>query len=386
MTVIADSGALKAFCDRVSGADFITVDTEFIRDKTYWPVLCLIQIGGPDEAHVIDTLADGIDLSPIFALMEKPDLLKVFHAARQDFEIFHHMTGKVPAPVFDTQVSAMVCGFGEQVAYDTLVAKLSKARIDKTMRFTDWARRPLSEKQIDYALADVTHLRVVYEKLKVRLEKTGRAEWVAEEMAALCNPGLYEVDPRETWRRIKVRTAKPRLLAVLRELAAWREEQALAKDVPRNRILRDEGLVEIAAHAPTTRDELAKLRSLRGNQSGGSMGDGLLQAVARGLAVPDKDCPRPEHGRGFQQRPGPSADLLKVLLKMKAEKHDVAQRLIANTEEIEAIALDDNADVPALSGWRRELFGEDALALKHGRLALTADGSEILTIELKSGG
>jgi ribonuclease D len=382
MTVIAENGALKAFCDRVANADFITVDTEFIRDKTYWPVLCLIQIGGPDEAWAIDALADGIDLSPVFALLEKPNLLKVFHAARQDFEIFHHMTGKVPAPVFDTQVSAMVCGFGEQVAYDTLASKLAKARIDKTMRFTDWARRPLSDKQIDYALADVTHLRVVYEKLRARLDKSGRADWVGEEMAALCSPSLYAVDPRETWRRIKVRNAKPRLLAVLRELAAWREGLAQAKDVPRSRILRDEGLVEVAVHTPKTRDDLGKLRSLRGNQAGGSVGEGILAAVERGLAVPDKECPRPEAGRGFQQRPGPSADLLKVLLKMKAEKHDVAQRLIASSDDIEAIALDDNADVPALSGWRRELFGDDAIALKHGRLALTADGAEIRTIEL----
>jgi ribonuclease D len=381
MTVIAENGALKAFCDRIADADFITVDTEFLRDKTYWPILCLIQIGGPDEAWCIDALADGIDLTPVFELLQKPDLLKVFHAARQDFEIFYHMTGKVPSPVFDTQVSAMVCGFGEQVAYDTLASKLAKARIDKTMRFTDWARRPLSEKQIAYALADVTHLRVVYEKIRDRLEKSGRAEWVAEEMAALTSPSLYAVDPRETWRRVKVRNGKPRLLAVLREVAAWREETAQAKDVPRNRIMRDEGLVEIAAHTPKSRDDLSKLRSLRGSP-GGAMGDAILEAVARGLAVPDKACPRAEPGRGFQQRPGPSADLLKVLLKMKAEKHDVAQRLIASSDDIESIALDDNADVPALHGWRRELFGEDALALKHGKLALTADGSVIRTIEL----
>lgn len=382
MTLITDNAELTAFCDRLAGSEFITVDTEFIRDKTYWPVLCLIQIGGPDEARAIDAMAEGIDLAPVFSLLSKPELMKVFHAARQDFEIFYQMAGIVPAPVFDTQVSAMVCGFGEQVAYDTLAAKLAKARIDKTMRFTDWARRPLTDKQLDYALADVTHLRIVYEKLTARLEKTDRAGWVAEEMARLTDPRLYQIDPRETWRRIKVRTAKPRFLAVLRELAAWRETEAQIRNVPRNRVLRDEGLVEIAAHNPTSKAELNALRSLRGNQAGGAMGDAIIEAVRRGLALPEKDCPAAGNDRGLAPRPGPSADLLKVLLKMKAEQHDVAQRLIASTDEIEAIAADDNADVPALTGWRRELFGEDALALKQGRLALTASGGDIRVVEL----
>jgi len=383
MTLITDNAALAAFCGRLAGAEFITVDTEFIRDKTYWPILCLVQIAGPDEAHAIDTTAEGIDLAPVLALLGDPAITKVFHAARQDFEIFWHMAGIIPAPVFDTQVSAMVCGFGDQAAYDTLVAKLARARIDKTMRFTDWARRPLTDKQLEYALADVTHLRVVYEKLRARLERNGREAWVAEEMARLTDPKLYQIDPRETWKRIKVRTAKPRFLAVLRELAAWREIEAQSRDVPRNRIMRDEGLVEIAAHVPKSRAELANLRSLRGNQAGGALGEAIVEAVRRGLALPEKDCPRPEPGRGAQARLGPSADLLKVLLKMKADKHDVAQRLIASSDDIEAIAADDEADVAALTGWRRELFGEDALALKHGRLALTAEGAEIRTIELK---
>lgn len=382
MTLITANDDLAAFCERVAGAEFITVDTEFIRDKTYWPRLCLVQIAGPDEAVAIDAQAEGIDLRPVFALMAKPDLLKVFHAARQDFEIFYQLAGRIPAPVFDTQVSAMVCGFGDAVSYENLVAKLARKHIDKTMRFTDWERRPLSPKQLDYALADVTHLRVIYEKLHARIERTGRSAWVAEEMAALTDPALYRVDARESWRRLKVRTAKPRFLAILRELARWREEEAQRRDVPRNRVLRDDALLDVAAHAPDTQPELASLRSLRGGQASGAMGESILAAIARGKAVPEAECPLPPRSRDGMMRTGPAADLLKVLLKMKSDAHDVAQKLIANSEDIEAIAADDNADVPAMHGWRRELFGEDALRLKHGRLALTADGSVVRVVPL----
>ena len=386
MTLINANDDLAAFCDRVAGAEFITVDTEFIRDKTYWPRLCLVQIAGPDEAVAIDAQAEGIDLRPVFALMAKPDLLKVFHAARQDFEIFYQLAGRIPAPVFDTQVSAMVCGFGDAVSYETLVAKLARKHIDKTMRFTDWERRPLSPKQLDYALADVTHLRVIYEKLHARIERTGRSAWVAEEMAALTDPALYRVDARESWRRLKVRTAKPRFLAILRELARWREEEAQRRDVPRNRVLRDDALLDVAAHAPDALPELASLRSLRGGQASGAMGEAILAAIARGKAVPEADCPQPPRSRDGMMRIGPAADLLKVLLKMKSDAHDVAQKLIANSEDIEAIAADDNADVPAMHGWRRELFGEDALRLKHGRLALTADGNVVRVVPLDGAG
>ena len=386
MTLINANDDLAAFCDRVAGAEFITVDTEFIRDKTYWPRLCLVQIAGPDEAVAIDAQAEGIDLRPVFALLAKPDLLKVFHAARQDFEIFYQLAGRIPAPVFDTQVSAMVCGFGDAVSYETLVAKLARKHIDKTMRFTDWERRPLSPKQLDYALADVTHLRVIYEKLHARIERTGRSAWVAEEMAALTDPALYRVDARESWRRLKVRTAKPRFLAILRELARWREEEAQRRDVPRNRVLRDDALLDVAAHAPDALPELASLRSLRGGQASGAMGEAILAAIARGKAVPEADCPQPPRSRDGMMRIGPAADLLKVLLKMKSDAHDVAQKLIANSEDIEAIAADDNADVPAMHGWRRELFGEDALRLKHGRLALTADGNVVRVVPLDGTG
>lgn len=382
MLLITDNGALVDFCARLSAAEYITVDTEFLRDKTYYPKLCLVQVGGPDEAAAIDSLADGLDLTPLLDLMRNPDVLKVFHAGRQDFEIFYRLMGELPAPVFDTQVSAMVCGFGDSVGYETLVIELARKRIDKTMRFTDWGRRPLSEKQLTYALGDVTHLRVVYEKLRDKLEKNGRTAWVSEEMATLNDPAIYLADPREIWKRLKVRTTKPRFLAILREVAAWREEEAQRRDVPRNRVLRDDSLTELAAHAPASKEDLKALRGLHGGQSGGASGDAILAAVARGVAVPQADCPTPRKQRQPGSKTGSSTELLKVLLKLKCDTHGVAQKLIANSDDIEAIAADDGADVQALRGWRREIFGEDAIALKHGRLALTAKGSKILVVPL----
>jgi len=370
MTLITDSGDLTAFCARLSREDYITVDTEFMREKTYWPKLCLVQVGGTEEAAAIDALAPGLDLAPLLALLEKPALLKVFHAARQDVEIFYQLAGAVPAPLFDSQIAAMVCGFGDSVAYDTLVAKLTKARIDKSSRFADWSHRPLTKRQLDYALADVIHLRQVYEKLKARLDRSGRSHWLEAEMAVLTDPATYRMEPEEAWRRIKLRGANPRRLAVLREIAAWREREAQARDVPRNRIVRDEALVDIAARAPKSVAELARTRGMGRGLAEGRQGEALLAAIARGLALPAEDCPeppeRPERPAGL----GPVIDLLKVLLKMKCEDYGVAQRLVASSEDLERIAADDRADVPALRGWRREVFGEDALAVKHGRLAL----------------
>lgn len=382
MLLITKNEDLRGFCDRLSTAEFITVDTEFLRDRTYWPKLCLVQVGGPDDAAAIDALAEGLDLAPLFDLLRNEDVLKVFHAGRQDFEIFFRLMGELPNPVFDTQVSAMVCGFGDSVGYETLVSQLAKKRIDKTMRFTDWGRRPLSEKQLVYALGDVTHLRVVYEKLRDILTKNKRYQWVAEEMARLNNPDIYQVDPRETWRRLKVRSTKPRFLAILREVAALREEEAQRRDVPRNRVMRDDALTEIAAHAPRTRDDLQSLRALHQGQIGGAMGDAILAAVDRGRKLQEADCPAPARQRAQNNKAGPAGDLLKVLLKIKCENHGVAQKLIANSEDIDAIAQDDNADVPALRGWRRDIFGDDALALKHGRLALTAKGSKIKVVPI----
>ena len=382
MSLITDTDALAGLCSRLATSEFVTVDTEFIRDKTYWPILCLVQLAGEDEFAAVDPLADGMDLTPLLDLMRDRSVLKVFHAARQDFEIFHRLMGMVPQPVFDTQVSAMVCGFGDQVGYETIVAKLARQSIDKTMRFTDWQRRPLSDKQLEYALADVTHLRVVYQKLREMLEQNGRAEWVAEEMQTLTGDELYQFDPRQSWRRVKSRNPKPRFLAILREVAAWRETEAQTRDVPRNRIVRDDALLEIAAHRPKTEQDLANLRGLNRGQAQGAVARALLDAVAKGVALPDRECPAAPKSGQTAGPVGPSADLLKVLVKLKSEEHNVAQKLIATTDDLEAIAADDNANVPALKGWRREMFGEDALALKHGRLALTADGKNIKVVAL----
>lgn len=377
MSLIIDNAPLAAFCDRLSQEKYVTVDTEFLREQTYWPELCLVQVGGSAEAAAIDALAPGIDLTPLFDLLRNPNVTKVFHAARQDVEIFLKRMGTVPTPLFDTQIAAMVCGFGDQVGYETLAKKLAKATIDKSSRFTDWSLRPLTGKQLNYALSDVTHLRPIYEKLARQLDRTGRASWLAAEMEALAHPSTYQVEPRDAWRRLKVRTPKPRFLAVLREVAAWRESYAQEKDVPRNRILRDEAVVEIAAHTPSTVDQLVRVRSLSRKMAEGHQGKAILEAVARGTSVPPEDCPTPPSRPDLPRGLGPVVDLLKVLLKMKCEEHDVAQRLVASAADLELIAADDSADVQALTGWRRELFGDDAIALKHGRLALTVVGQEL---------
>ncbi len=382
MTLIADTGELARFCTRQSEAEYVTIDTEFMRDRTYWPKLCLVQIAGPEETAAIDAMAPGLDLAPLHELLANPAVLKVFHAARQDIEIFFHLTGRIPAPLVDTQVAAMVCGFGDAVSYENLAAKLAGARIDKSSRFTDWSHRPLTDKQLQYALSDVTHLRPAYEKLKRRIEKSGRGQWVEEEMGVLTDPATYRLDPREAWRRLKTRSDNRRLLAILREVAAWREEEAQNRDLPRNRVLKDESLIEIAAHAPTTADELARSRGMQRGFAEGRMGQGLLAAVKRGIELPDAECPKPAPRIDLPAGLAPVIDLLRVLLKTKCEEHDVAQKLVANAEDLSLIAADDKADVPALSGWRREMFGEDAIALKHGRLALTANGKRILVVPI----
>jgi ribonuclease D len=377
MTLITDTPALAAFCERQRQAEFVAVDTEFMRDKTYWPQLCLVQVAGPEEAAAIDAQAPGLDLAPLLALLDDPRTVKVFHAARQDVEIFFHMTGRIPAPLVDTQVAAMVCGFGDAVSYENLAAKLAGARIDKSSRFTDWLRRPLTERQLLYALSDVTHLRPAYEHLKRRLAQTGRTEWVAEEMAVLTAPATYRLDPREAWRRIKFRTDKARTLAVLREVAAWREEEAQRRDLPRNRVLKDETLCEIAAHAPSDVEHLARCRGLSRSVAENRQGAQILAAVQRGLALPAAECPEPAPRRDLPAGLGPLIELLRVLLKMRCEDHGVAQKLVANADDLELIAADDRAEVPALHGWRREVFGADALALKQGRLALTVAGRRV---------
>ncbi|HEY0524649.1 MAG TPA: ribonuclease D [Stellaceae bacterium] len=382
MTLIADTDALTAFCRRQASAAYIAVDTEFMRDKTYWPQLCLVQIAGPEEAAAIDVLAPEIDPAPLYALMADPGVLKVFHAARQDIEVFHHLTGVVPAPLFDTQVAAMVCGFGESVSYETLASKLAGARLDKSSRFTDWAQRPLTERQLNYALADVIHLRTAYEKIRARLERNGREHWLEDEMAELTDAATYRVVPEESWRRFKLRGGNGRFLAILRELAAWRERAAQQRNLPRNRIVRDESLLEIAAHAPRTVNDLARTRSLGKGVAEGKFGTELMAAVERGMAVPESEQPRLAPRAELPSGLGPVVDLLRVLLKLRSEENDVAQRLVANAEDLEMIAADDHAPVRALTGWRYDLFGRDALELKRGRIALTANGRKIRVVTL----
>ena len=382
MTLITDTDRLTALCRDLARESYVTVDTEFMREKTYWAKLCLVQLAGSRKAAAVDPLAPGLDLSPLYELLADGRVLKVFHAARQDIEIFYHLTSAVPAPLFDTQVAAMVCGFGDSVAYETLVARLTDAHIDKLARFTDWSLRPLTETQLNYALADVTHMRAAYEELARRLARSGRKSWLEAEMAVLTDPTTYRLDPREAWRRLKTRSGKPQFLAVLREVAAWRETEARRRDVPRGWVLRDEILLEIARHAPKTVDALARTRGLPRRFAEGRAGAELLAAVRRGLAVPESERPKPSLKVESAQGLGSVVDLLKVLLKMKCEAHEVASKLVASVEDLELIAADDNAPVPALRGWRRELFGADALGLKHGKLALMVEGRRLALVPL----
>ncbi|MDJ0937006.1 MAG: ribonuclease D, partial [Kiloniellales bacterium] len=327
------------------------------------------------------TLADGIDLAPLGRLLADPKVLKVFHSARQDLEIFFHLFGQLPAPIFDTQVAAMVCGFGESVSYDRLVSQIVGARLDKVSRFADWSHRPLTPRQLDYALADVIHLRPIYERLSRQLKKSGRAAWLSEEMAVLTTPATYALEPDEAWRRLKSRSNDRRFLAVLKALAAWREVEAQRRDVPRNRILRDEQLLDVAAHTPGDAKALSRTRGLSRDFAEGRMGRGILEAIKAGQATPAEQRPKPPPRHERISGLGPVVDLLKVLLKAKCESHGVAQKLIASAADLELIAADDKAEVPALSGWRREIFGADALKLKHGELALTILDREVCLAE-----
>jgi ribonuclease D len=381
MKLITKTDELAEFCKPLADAQFVTVDTEFMRERTYWPKLCLAQVAGPHDAAAIDALADGIDLSPLDELMANPKVLKVFHAARQDLEIFYLRMNRVPAPLFDTQVAAMVCGHGEAASYESLATKLAKARIDKSSRFTDWSRRPLSERQITYALSDVTHLRVVYEKLQRQLEKSGRLPWIAEEMAVLNDPGTYRADPEQAWRRLKPRGASPRLMAVLKEVAAWRERTAQRIDIPRQRLLRDEQLLEIASHAPKTIEELAMTRGLGRGFAEGWQGREIMEAIERARKLTDAELPQRDKAPEQLRAPGAVVDLLRTLLRLKAEQAGVAARLVANADELDRMAAG-KRDLHVLTGWRREVFGEDALALIEGRLALALHGDQAKLIQV----
>jgi ribonuclease D len=379
MTLITETSDLRAVVERLRQEPFVTIDTEFMRERTYWAKLCLVQLAGEAEAVAIDTLAPGIDLAPLLDLMADIRVLKVFHACRQDLEIFLRlMDGRMPTPVFDSQVAAMVCGFGEEVAYETLVNRVAKAKLDKSSRFTDWGRRPLSEAQLTYALSDVTHLRTIYKKLRSRIEQAGRTEWVAEETAGLTQPGLYVTEPEDAWKRLKVRSREPRFIALVQELAAWRERKAQARDLPRNRVIRDDLLMELAAQKPKDHEALRRLDRI--NLDRESMRE-VLEVITAVHALPESALPQLPQPKPPPRGLGPTVDLLRVLLKHCAEESDVAQRLIATSAELEELALDDEADVPALKGWRRELFGARALDLKAGRIGLAVRDRQIVLIE-----
>jgi len=362
----------------------ITIDTEFLRERTYWPKLCLVQLASsPDDARAVDALAEGIDLAPLFELMQNRAVIKVFHAARQDLEIFYHLTGEVPVPVFDTQVAAMVAGYGESVGYETLVNSIAKAGVDKAAQYTDWSRRPLSQRQISYAIADVTHLWPIYRKLSDRLAASGRSSWLDEEMAILADPKTYAPDPEQAWRRLKVRNRNGGYLAVLKGVAAWRERRAEGRNVPRNRVLRDEVVQQIASEQPRGLDGLRQIRGLSRDLKGGAEATSLLAAIDEALAAPEETLPKPKPPRRLPAEAGPMVDLLKVLLKMVSERESVASKLIATVSDLEAIAAEgEAAEVAALAGWRRHIFGDEALALRAGRLALAVTDGKLRAIPL----
>ena len=378
--LITDSQALAALCERLAAEPYVTVDTEFMRERTYWPELCVVQLGGEGDVAVVDALAPGLDTAPLGALLANPAVTKVFHAARQDVEIFLQMFGAVPTPLFDTQIAAMVAGFGDQVGYDSLVAGLAGGQIDKAHRFSDWSARPLSPAQIAYAAADVTYLRTVYERLTARLEREGRLAWVAEEMGELAQPATYRPDPETMWERLRPRTSNRRMLGVLRAIAAWREREAQRINIPRQRLVRDESLLEIAATSPRDAAALGRIRGVTRGFAEGATGQSLLDAIEAAVRLPEDALPEARAAREGA-RPSPAlVALLKVLLAEKAESHDVAPKLLASSDDIDRLAGEDAPEVPALHGWRREVFGEDALALKQGRIALGVAGKRIKLI------
>jgi len=382
-TVVTDTEALSALCERLAREEFVTVDTEFMRERTYYPELCLVQLAGETEVAIVDTVSDRLDLEPLGLLLANPAVTKVFHAARQDVEIFVQRFGVVPTPLFDTQVAAMVAGFGDQVGYDALVSSLAGGSIDKAHRFSDWAARPLSPAQMTYAAADVTWLRAVYRRLSARLEQEGRLGWVAEEMAILTNPNTYRTDPETAWERLKLRGNNRRFLALVRTLAAWREQEAQRINIPRQRLLKDETLMEIAAIAPTNSEALARARGISRGFAEGRMGASLLDAVAATTALPDASLPQVPRQREAARPSAALVQLLKVLLTARGEENAVAPKLIATSEDIDRIASEDEPDVPALHGWRRAVFGEDAIALREGRVALGVVGRRIRMIPVE---
>jgi len=380
MTLISTTKDLTAICRRLAAHPFVTVDTEFLRETTFWPRLCVVQLASEEEAVAIDAMAEGLDLAPVFELMADERLTKVFHAARQDLEIIWNLAKLIPAPLFDTQVAAMVCGFGDQVSYGDLVKTVTKVTLDKSSRFTDWSRRPLLPAQAEYAIADVTYLRDIYRFLCTKLDETGRIGWLDDEMAILTSPSIYEQHPENAWERFRNRIRKPRDLAVLMEVAAWRESEAQTRDVPRSRVLKDDIMIEIVLAAPKTPEAMGNLRAFPRGMDRSRAGAEILAAIERGLARDPKTLPKLDRERRNGCN-GATVELLRVLLRHVSESHGVAAKMIASVEDLEAIAADDHAKVAALTGWRRELFGAQALELKHGRLALTVEKGKVVPLE-----
>lgn len=383
MQVITSTDALEQLCGRLRQHDFVTVDTEFMREKTYYSRLCLIQVASEDEAAIVDPLADAIDLQPLLDLLADRNVLKIFHAARQDLEIFYELMKAVPGPLFDTQIAAMACGHGDQVGYEALIREMTGAKVDKGSRFTDWSKRPLTEKQLNYALGDVTHLIDAYKALVRELEESGRMDWVAEEMAVLDDPNLYFTAPEEAWKRLKIRNLRPREIDVLKHVAAWREREAIARDLPRSRILKDDALFEVARAAPETVAELGNLRGVPSGYERSKSAGALLDAVKTAKALPEDQ--RTVKERPVSRHPAPTdvVDLLRVLLKRQCEEYGIAPKMLASAADLEAIALNDAADVPAMKGWRRNVFGEIALQLKKGELALSLNGKHVELLDTR---
>lgn len=384
MRIVTNTADLKALIAELESAPYLALDTEFLRDQTYWPKLCLIQVASPDVAAIIDPLADGIDLKPFYELLKKPNIVKVFHAARQDIEIFQQQGGVIPNPLFDTQVAAMVCGYGDAASYETLARRIAGVEIDKSSRFTDWSRRPLSNKQLEYAIGDVTHLRKIYEVLDAQLKKTHREAWVADEIAALQSPELYAMNPANAWKRLKARTSSKRFIALLAAIAEWREREAQTRDVPRGRVLKDEAILEIAAHPPESADALERIRAIPKGFANSRMGKTLMEAIEHGRHAPPPEGIEPERPRRKREPSQAAVDLLKTLLRLRAEDANVAPRLIANADDIENLAASEDEGIAALHGWRAEVFGNDAQALRKGELGIALSKGKAVVVKLDS--
>lgn len=382
--IITDCKKLEEFCNTLKMGPFLSIDTEFLRDKTYYPRLCLIQMAAPGiDAAAVDPLAEGMDLAPVFELLADESVVKVFHAALEDLEIFYYLTGRIPHPIFDTQVAAMVCGYGDQIGYTNLVQGICAKKLDKGVQFTDWSRRPLSAKQITYALDDVIFLRDIYLKLEEDMDRKGRETWVEQEMNKLTAPKTYENHPEEAWQRIRTRTDKPKVLAVLRELAAWRESEAQRRDIPRSWVIRDGTLVDLSVHAPLNKKDLCQTRNISQDMAKGRTGEALLEAVQRGLDTPKDLCPRAERRERFLPELKPVLEMLKMLLRIQSATHGVATRLIASSDDLEMLAMDGAADIPAMKSWRYEVFGKEARELIEGRIGLSLKNGKIEKIQIR---